>query len=154
MGVILGNPIDCNEGLEVKELILPEGWYTVCVESTSQQQSSNGNVNWLRVVFRISGGDFDLRLKAINFFIYDGSEKQMNYHRALLGKIALACGVEYLDDTGKIEGKLLKILFGQKPYNGEPQNTLKKFAPVEQPKTPKPEALKAAQVDDDDELPF
>ena len=163
MGVILPNPIGTEElDTEDKFLDLIEpGWYDVEIVS-SEQKTSSSNYTYLGVIFKfITPDNYKDKLKYWFFGIYDGSEKSIAFNRALLGRLARACGVSYLEDTSQIEGKRVRILFSESDFNNQPQNRLKKFAPCEikdtedQPKQfQKKSNPPPAKVSDDDDIPF
>ena len=158
MGVILPNPITDKDKLDNEAEfvdLLPAGWYDFEVESANQSTSSSG-YTYLQVILRILSGELEGKNKIWFFGIYSGTEKGIAFNRALLGRLARACGIDYLDDTGKIEGKRFKAQITEDEFNNKPQNNMRSFAPCTIPKVQKKSTqdYKPAQISEDDEIPF
>ena len=157
--VILTNAIDCKaeDKAVITNFLVEEGWHTVLIKSTTQKQFPNGD-NYLALLIEFHGGAHDGKSKYLNFYIYDGTERQVAYYRSLLGRLSLACGIDVLDDTEQLEGKGIKILFTETEFNNKPQNSLRQFASAPLIEKKKDNAAHktqpAQQQSDEDELPF
>lgn len=154
MSVVLPNPIGEEDITEPNFVdLLEEGWYDVDIHSSEQQTSASG-YTYLKIVFEIvTPTELDGKKKNWFFGIYDGSEKGVAFNRALLGRIAKACGVDRLESTDQIEGKRVRLRIGKKDWNGSPQNSIKEVhkSVVVETKQTKARAVKKVQ---DDEIPF
>ena len=165
MGVILANPIGVEDikgdSDSVYVDILPSDWYEVEIVKTTQHTGASG-YSTLMVTFEIINPNaFNMKRKNWFFGIYDGSEKGIAFNRALLGRIARACDIEYLEDTSDLEGKCVKLKILEGTYNNKPQNSIREIAAssltnkdVVPPQTSYDKEYKPAELGEDDDLPF
>ena len=157
MGVVLTDPIGDEDIKDPVYLdIMPAGWYDVDIIASSQQTSASG-YTYLKVVFEIVTPDELAGRHKIWFFgIYDGSEKKIAFQRAILGRIAKACGVDRLETTDQIEGKRVRLRISEDEWNNAPQNNIKEVSPSLVPQSEKVEQpyIPAKVSEEDGEIPF
>ncbi len=126
---------------------LPEGTYSVIIESEETKPTKSGNGEYLQLVFKVDEGPragakiFD-RLNLRN-----PSAKAVEIAQEALARICEVCGLSNPNDSSELVGKRLKVTTQNESYQGKVYPRVKGYQAH-----PEAEAQAAAEFLDD--LPF
>jgi hypothetical protein len=127
---------------------LPAGEYKVQITDSDIAPSKSGDAEMLKLTYEvIADPQFDGR-KIFDNLIMDHrtSTDAVRIGKQKLNTICALTGVKSLKDSAQLHTKTLTLLVGIREYNGEKQNTIKKYLPFndreddtdeEQPRTGK-----------------
>lgn len=110
---------------------LPAGEYKVQIIDTDIVDSKGGNAEMVKIVFEVvADAQFDGRKIFDNLIIkHETSDSAVRIGKQKLNTICALTSVKQLKDTAQLHGKTLSLLLGVKEYNGQTQNTIKKYLP-------------------------
>jgi hypothetical protein len=110
---------------------LPAGEYKVQIVDSDIVPSKSGDAEMLKLIYEvIADPQFDGR-KIFDNLIMDHrtSTDAVRIGKQKLNTICALTGVKSLKDSAQLHTKTLTLLVGIREYNGDKQNTIKKYLP-------------------------
>ena len=138
---------------------VPEGVYEATIEGTDIKQNRAGSGEYLKMKWRISGGQYGGRIVWDNITTSHQDDKSAKMGMSFLSKLCTAVGLsEPPDDTERLHGRpcaIRVIIREQEGY--PPDNKIRGYYPLEAAGRVSPEAV--APVNNspykgDDDIPF
>ena len=119
--------------------VLPVGEYQVQIVDSDVVTPKSGDGEMLKFTYEvIANPQFNGRKLFDNIIIVHSSSDAVRIGKQKLNTICVLTGIKSLKDTAQFHGKTLTLLIGVKEYNGEKQNTIKKYLPYNLPQPPAP----------------
>ena len=110
---------------------LPSGEYKVQIIDSDVVVPKSGKGHMLKLSYEVIGdAQFDGRKIFDNIIIEHESVDAERIGKQKLNTICALTGVKSLKDSAQLHGKTLSILLTVKEYNGEKQNNIKKYLPL------------------------
>ena len=109
---------------------LPAGEYKVQISDSDIVPTKKGDGEMLKLTYEIVADEkFDGRKIFDNILLEHPSIDAVRIGKQKLNTICVLTGVKSLKDTAQLHGKTLALLVGQKEFNGDKQNFIKKYLP-------------------------
>jgi len=109
--------------------VLPAGWYDATVTQAELCDTKNGNGQYIKVRYDITGPAHQGRVVFGNLNIKNASSKAEEIGRQQLGELMRSIGLAKVTDTDQLIGGQLQIKLSIRPADGqyEAQNEVKGF---------------------------
>ena len=112
---------------------LPAGNYIARVERSEVKQTKDGTGSYLSLGFKILEGDYSGRMLFGNITLTNKNSQAQEIGRKQLIKLSTACGLGHLQDSEQLHGIAVMIkVSDSRVYEGEKQNDIKDYKPVQQ----------------------
>lgn len=112
---------------------LPAGNYVAQVERSEVKQTKDGTGSYLSLGFKILEGDYSGRMLFGNITLTNKNSQAQEIGRKQLIKLSTACGLGHLQDSEQLHGIPVMIKASDsRVYEGEKQNDIKDYKPVQQ----------------------
>lgn len=112
---------------------LPAGNYVAQVERSEVKQTKDGIGSYLSLGFKILEGDYSGRMLFGNITLTNKNSQAQEIGRKQLIKLSTACGLGHLQDSEQLHGIPVMIkVSDSRVYDGEKQNDIKDYKPVQQ----------------------
>lgn len=126
----LGKVFNSNSYEELGDFApIPEGYYSVCIESTVRKPQKNvANGDYLVVVYVINDGDYKNRKLFDNLNLWHNkSPDAVEIAERTLAQICRVVGKEQITDTDELVGCNLSVRVEQEEYEGKIYNRVKAY---------------------------
>jgi hypothetical protein len=111
---------------------LPAGEYKVQIIDTDIVSPKSGDGEMVKVVYEVVADQtYDGRKIFDNLIIHHSSADAVRIGKQKLNTICALTGTKNIKDTAQLHGKTLSLLIGVKEYQGQNQNTIKKYLPFD-----------------------
>lgn len=112
---------------------LPAGNYVAQVERSEVKQTKDGTGSYLSLGFKVMDGDYAGRVLFGNITLTNKNSQAQEIGRKQLIKLSTACGLGHLQDSEQLHGIPVMIkVSDSRVYEGEKQNDIKDYKPVQQ----------------------
>lgn len=110
---------------------LPADTYKVQITDSDIVESKSGDADMVKLTYEVVGHErFDGRKLFDNIIIaHKSSVDAVRIGKQKLNTICALTGLKGMKDTAQLHGKTLSLVVAQKDYNGEKQNSIKKYLP-------------------------
>ncbi len=111
---------------------LPAGWYTVTITDAELKVTKDGNGQYIRIRYDVTGPSHQGRVVFGNLNIKNASAKAEEIGRMELGNLMRAIGLARVTDTDQLVSKSLQIKLDIRPASGQygPQNEVKGYKAI------------------------
>jgi len=109
---------------------LPAGEYKVQITDSDIGTPKSGDGEMLKLVYEVvADPQFEGRKLFDNLILEHSSADAVRIGKQKLNTICALTGTKSLKDSAQLHGKTISLLVGIREYNGEKQNTIKKYLP-------------------------